>query len=87
MPKVCPPLSLPLHWQFERFRRLFHHTHYRTLLSHKSATVLSTVYISQVGGGKLRSHAEARLRVRGVPLLQAGVVGNTRGTGCEGEWS
>ncbi|CAI5471621.1 unnamed protein product [Closterium sp. Yama58-4] len=34
--------------QFERFRRLFHHTHYRVLLSHKRHRLLSSFYVSPV---------------------------------------
>ncbi|CAI5485665.1 unnamed protein product [Closterium sp. Naga37s-1] len=45
--------------QFERFRRLFHHTHYRVLLSHKRHHLLSSFYVSP-------ARVKQRVEVEGV---------------------
>ncbi|CAI5982861.1 unnamed protein product, partial [Closterium sp. NIES-64] len=45
--------------QFERFRRLFHHTHYRVLLSHKRHRLLSSFYVSP-------ARVKQRVEVEGV---------------------
>ncbi|XP_057823477.1 uncharacterized protein LOC131035755 isoform X2 [Cryptomeria japonica] len=33
--------------QFERFRRIFHHSTYRVLLSHKASKILSSLYVNE----------------------------------------
>lgn len=34
--------------QFERFRRIFHHSTYRALLGHKERKILSSLFVKEV---------------------------------------
>ena len=34
--------------QFERFRRIFHHSTYRVLLGHKERKIMSTLFVEEV---------------------------------------
>ncbi|GJP62430.1 hypothetical protein CLOP_g19497 [Closterium sp. NIES-67] len=43
-----PDHGVEVMYRFERFRRLFHHSHYRVLLSHKRHHLLSSFYVSPV---------------------------------------
>lgn len=41
---ACAPLRV----QFERFRRIFHHSTYRVLLGHKERKIMSSLFVEEV---------------------------------------
>jgi len=40
--------STTLRVQFERFRRIFHHSTYRVLLGHKERKIMSSLFVEEV---------------------------------------
>jgi len=48
MLKFMLKINTPLHVQFERFRRIFHHSTYRVLLGHKERKIMSTLFVEEV---------------------------------------
>jgi hypothetical protein len=55
--------------QFERFRRIFHHSAYRVLLSHKERKILSSLTASSKGFGR-EDHARKRKKYLSLPWFR-----------------
>ncbi|XP_066368774.1 uncharacterized protein [Miscanthus floridulus] len=58
--------------QFERFRRLFHHSSYRVLLGHKERNILSSLWVEESLGTRSPSREKGRTQCRELFLMLPG---------------